>query len=393
MFHTDLSGSVIGETIGTVSQLTGGFAPFGPRQGPAPAQTLSNYGYTGHSADYDLALINMRGRVYDTVQRRFLTRDPVLDDPYAVGGTGPYTYVRNNPPNSTDPTGLQTLSGEGIAGIYGEIARTEGVGVAESRMQSAAMQQAAPQIQSYAGNIDMNNSMSGIGASMQQGRMGQSMSLAPGGFSGPTSMGEAGPQYSGNMGPSSFGDIGRQYGGASGVPSTNGSSGNNLATIPHMQCDAFCVATGGGLGPGSFITGGLRLAGPGLTLLQRALGRLGFGTAARGISSVPLLVRGSGGKMLGQAMGILKATPAAQRAVMAQQLLGQIQARATGGAWNAVEMAAAGGGRAWVGETHTLVVDAAGRVFSGAHVGGAAQFGLVEGQIGVTSWSGLKALF
>lgn len=115
--------------------------------------------------------------------------------------------------------------------------------------------------------------------------------------------------------------------------------------------------------------------------------------AARGLTSVPLLARGPGGKMLGEAMGVLKATPAAERVGMARELLGQIQARATGGAWKATEMGVAGGGRAWVGETHTLVVDAAGRVFSGPHVGGAAQFGVVEGQIGVTSWSGLKGLF
>lgn len=44
----------------------------------------------------------------------------------------------------------------------------------------------------------MNDSMSGIGASMEQGRMGQSMSSAPGGFSGPTSMGNGGESYGGN---------------------------------------------------------------------------------------------------------------------------------------------------------------------------------------------------
>jgi hypothetical protein len=33
-------------------------------------------------------------------------------------------------------------------------------------------------------------------------------------------------------------------------------------------------------------------------------------------------------------------------------------------------MAAAGGGRAWVGDTHTMVIDGAGNVFSGAHSGG-----------------------
>lgn len=72
---------------------------------------------------------------------------------------------------------------------------------------------------------------------MRQGRMAQSMPLAPGGAAGPTSMGEAGPQYAGTRFASPRAEV---------------------------------------LGPGSFITGGLRLAGPGLTLPQRARGRLGF---------------------------------------------------------------------------------------------------------------------
>ena len=97
--------------------------------------------------------------------------------------------------------------------------------------------------------------------------------------------------------------------------------------------------------------------------------------------------------MLGEALNVLKNSPAAQRADLARDLLGQIQVRATGGAWKASEMAAAGGGRAWVGDTHTLVIDAAGSVFSGAHVGGAVQFGTVGSEIGVTGWSGLRSLF
>jgi hypothetical protein len=120
----------------------------------------------------------------------------------------------------------------------------------------------------------------------------------------------------------------------------------------------------------------------------------GGALAAGGVhSAVPLLTRGPGGKMLGEALNILKGTPAAQRAGLARDILGQIEARAVGGAWRATEMGAAGGARAWVGETHTLVIDAAGRVFTGPHVGGAVQFGVVEGQLGVTGWSGLRHLF
>lgn len=117
-------------------------------------------------------------------------------------------------------------------------------------------------------------------------------------------------------------------------------------------------------------------------------------TAAGGThSAVPLLTRADGKTMLGEALGILKDTPATQRADLARDLLGQIEARAVGGAWRATEMGAAGGGRAWVGETHTLVVDATGTLFVGPHVGGAVQFGVVEGQLGVAGWSGLRPRF
>jgi hypothetical protein len=69
------------------------------------------------------------------------------------------------------------------------------------------------------------------------------------------------------------------------------------------------------------------------------------------------------------------------------------RARATGGAWKAAEMAGAGGARAWVGDTHAMVIDAAGNVFKGPLTGGAVQFGLVDGRIGVTGWSGLPQAF
>src|SRR5207247_2427918 len=53
----------------------------------------------------------------------------------------------------------------------------------------------------------------------------------------------------------------------------------------------------------------------------------------------------------------------------------------------ASEMAAAEGARAWVGKTHTLVIDALGQVFTGPNA--LAQFGPVGGGFGVTGWAGL----
>jgi RHS repeat-associated protein len=146
MFHTDHQGSPQAQTIGTVSTLTGGFSPFGGRMGPAPAQMLSNYGYTGHIADYDIALINMKGRIYDPQLRRFLTRDAVLDNPRLIGGRSPYAYVRNNPTNLADPTGLMSMEDPSlkIDGDKGQSASYAGWrGMSPSQLASIQASQAA----------------------------------------------------------------------------------------------------------------------------------------------------------------------------------------------------------------------------------------------------------
>lgn len=84
---------------------------------------------------------------------------------------------------------------------------------------------------------------------------------------------------------------------------------------------------------------------------------------------VSVLERGLGGKMLGEAICVPKATPAAERGAMAENLMRQIQARALGGARTAAELPPANGARAFTGEFHSLVIDAAGNIFKGPNVG------------------------
>lgn len=62
-------------------------------------------GFTGHAEDDDVDLIDMVGRVYDPMQQRFLSVDPPAPDPTDGQAYNPYSYVRNNPLNATDPTG------------------------------------------------------------------------------------------------------------------------------------------------------------------------------------------------------------------------------------------------------------------------------------------------
>ncbi|WP_437685110.1 RHS repeat-associated core domain-containing protein [Sorangium sp. So ce176] len=85
------------------------YEPFGRRigadgsawAGSWGAQTL---GFAGVE-QARLGLIQMGGRAYDPVQRRFLSPDPLVSDPYFDQARHRYSYVHNNPATLTDPTG------------------------------------------------------------------------------------------------------------------------------------------------------------------------------------------------------------------------------------------------------------------------------------------------
>jgi RHS repeat-associated protein len=73
-------------------------------------------GFTGHQQLDNLNLVHMNGRVYDPVIARFMSADPIIQDPYHSQAFNRYSYVWNNPLNATDPTGLecQVLTGSNI---------------------------------------------------------------------------------------------------------------------------------------------------------------------------------------------------------------------------------------------------------------------------------------
>jgi RHS repeat-associated protein len=56
----------------------------------------------------DLGLTDMGGRIYDPLAGRFMTPDPVMQAPYWSQGQNRYSYVFNDPINSTDPSGFAT---------------------------------------------------------------------------------------------------------------------------------------------------------------------------------------------------------------------------------------------------------------------------------------------
>jgi RHS repeat-associated protein len=92
------------------------FDPFGARVGTAgqavddPEPTTTN-GFTGHEQD-EGGLINMRGRIYDRSQYRFLTPDPLIAAPLFGQSYNPYSYALNNPLRYWDPSGFQTTEGQ-----------------------------------------------------------------------------------------------------------------------------------------------------------------------------------------------------------------------------------------------------------------------------------------
>ena len=75
-------------------------------QAPPPGPLESRLGFTGHEADEELGLVNMRGRLYDPKIGRFLTTDPVVSHPHFGQSWNPYSYVMNNPLAYVDPSGF-----------------------------------------------------------------------------------------------------------------------------------------------------------------------------------------------------------------------------------------------------------------------------------------------
>jgi RHS repeat-associated protein len=116
--HADHLGStdLVSDETGQVYLRTS-FDAWGQRRGgswagppTAPEKTAINAsthrGYTGHEQLDNLNLVHMKGRVYDPVIARFMSADPIIQSPFRSQSFNRYSYVWNNPLNSTDPTGL-----------------------------------------------------------------------------------------------------------------------------------------------------------------------------------------------------------------------------------------------------------------------------------------------
>ncbi|OEZ54716.1 RHS repeat domain-containing protein [Duganella sp. HH105] len=114
--HRDRLGSPVaisGEAGDVVEQLA--YDAWGKRRKPDGSAVpdeldvvVDNKGFTGHEMLDQLDLVHMNGRVYDPLVGKFLSGDPLIQDPINGQNYNRYSYVLNNPTNATDPTGFLT---------------------------------------------------------------------------------------------------------------------------------------------------------------------------------------------------------------------------------------------------------------------------------------------
>lgn len=101
-YHADGLGSIVAITNGNKGTVQSyEYDSFGMVQ---PTTDFRNsYTYTGREWDKETGLYFLRGRYYDPMEGRFISKDPIGFD---GGDVNLYGYVGNNPINFTDPTGL-----------------------------------------------------------------------------------------------------------------------------------------------------------------------------------------------------------------------------------------------------------------------------------------------
>jgi RHS repeat-associated protein len=103
------------------------YHPFGSYRGNAPAQQLTDQGFTGHKQNDDLGLIYMNARYYVGSIGRFASADTIVPDPMNPQQFNRYTYVLNNPLRFTDPTGHYCYDPSSGADLLGTCIHDDGI--------------------------------------------------------------------------------------------------------------------------------------------------------------------------------------------------------------------------------------------------------------------------
>lgn len=189
--HYDQLGSVVAMTDASGALKTGdelSYDVWGKRRagnGAAPTEfsastyaagASDNKGFTGHEMLDQLDLVHMNGRVFDPFIGRFLSGDPMLQDPLNGQNYNRYTYVYNNPTNSTDPTGFCTDSQVEVTGsaqcfksIDKAMSAAYGAGMTPSSIGAMAISAWNAGLPGVASN-QTTNSSSGVGNASSKGQ-------------------------------------------------------------------------------------------------------------------------------------------------------------------------------------------------------------------------------
>ena len=80
---------------------------------------VGGHGYTGHEHLPGWGLINMNARLYDPALCRFLSPDPLIQDPLSTQNFNRYSYCLNNPLKYTDESGEYIGWDDLAAGVFG----------------------------------------------------------------------------------------------------------------------------------------------------------------------------------------------------------------------------------------------------------------------------------
>ncbi|WP_295729679.1 FG-GAP-like repeat-containing protein [uncultured Muribaculum sp.] len=86
-----------------------------------------NRGFCGHEHLPEFSLINMGARVYDPVDMRFLSPDPLVQNPALPQNFNRYSYCLNNPINYTDPNGEFFIIDDFIVGFFSSLVTGHGL--------------------------------------------------------------------------------------------------------------------------------------------------------------------------------------------------------------------------------------------------------------------------
>ena len=115
-FHHDRLGSVVavsdeeGDVIDRYTyDVWGGRRSLPASTDPILSSALAavghSRGFTGHEMLDSLELIHMNGRIYNPALGRFMSPDPIVQNPANVQNYNRYSYIQNNPTGGVDPSG------------------------------------------------------------------------------------------------------------------------------------------------------------------------------------------------------------------------------------------------------------------------------------------------